>query len=49
METSTYNLSDLMNGVGGLLGMTLGVSTVSIAQIFLDCIFDKFSLTSLNS
>jgi len=37
-----YDLSELLNGIGGLLGMMLGISAVSISQMFLELIENKF-------
>ena len=41
-ETLVYDLWDLVNGVGGLLGLTLGYSALSITKTVIDVMIVKF-------
>lgn len=43
-ETLVYDFWSLVNGVGGLMGLVLGVSALSLTQTFLDFIINKFSV-----
>ncbi|XP_023347228.1 uncharacterized protein LOC111716044 [Eurytemora carolleeae] len=42
IETFVFDIWDLVNGVGGLLGLLLGVSALSLSEILLDTIINKF-------
>ena len=42
-ETLVYDFWSLVNGIVGLMGLVLGVSALSLTQIFLEFIIYKFS------